>query len=122
MINLLNMKRILLSLVASASALCASEDRSTAANVIERAHTSIARIEEGKIYLKPEKLCLEQGKIYIEDIEGAGFAIPVIFSSEGRPYMQVDESFVFNSWKCECGTWNHKWDNPTHCRRCDRPR
>jgi len=120
--KLLIAKYALLSFIVIASALYANEDQNAAENVIRRAYTSIARIEEGKIFLKPEKLCLKQGIIYVEDIDGAGFAIPVVFSPEGRPYMQVGESIIFNSWKCECGSWNHKWDNPTHCWHCGKPR
>lgn len=98
------------------------EQQNAAENVMRHAYTSILRIEEGKMYLKPEKLCLDSGRIYVEGIDGAGFAIPVIFSSDGRAYMQVGDSIIFNSWKCACGAWNHKWDNPTHCRYCGKPR
>ena len=115
-------KYALLNFIVVTSALCANEDRYAAENVIRRAYTSIARVEEGKIFLKPEKLRLKQGTIYIEDVDGAEFAIPVVFSSESPPYMQVGESIAFNSWQCECGSWNHKWDNPTHCWRCGKPR
>jgi hypothetical protein len=104
------------------SALFANEGQNIADNMIRRAHPSIAHIEEGKIFLKPESLCLRQGIIYVEDIEGAELAIPVVFPFDGHPYVQVGDSIIFNSWKCECGAWNHKWDNPTHCRSCGRPR
>ena len=83
---------------------------------------SIDRIEDGKIFFEPEKVCLMKGKIYVEDIGGAGVAIPAVFSSEGGLYMQVDESIIFNTWKCNCGPWNHNWDNPNYCWRCDQPR
>ncbi len=112
----------LLSLIVGASSLYANADQDAAENVFRRAQTSISRIEEGKIFLKPEKLHLEHGVIYVEDIDGAAFAIPAVFSTEGRPYVQVGDSVIFNSWKCDCGTWNHKWDNPTHCWNCGRPR
>lgn len=119
----LTVKCAILSFIAVTSALQANEDQHAAENVIRWAYTSIARIEEGKIFLKPEKLCLMEGKIYIEDIEGAGFAIPVVFSSEGYPHVQVDKSIIFNTWKCgTCREWNHNWDNPTHCWRCGEPR
>jgi hypothetical protein len=120
--KLLIVKYALLSFVVGISFLHGNEDRYAAENVIRRAYTSIARIEDGKIFLKPEKLCLKQGIIYVEGIDGEEIAIPVVFSSEGRPCMQVDESFLFNAWKCDCGSWNHKWDNPTHCWRCRKPR
>lgn len=120
--KLLIIKCALLSFIVITSSLYANEDQNAAENVIRRAYTSIARIEEGKMFLKPEKLCLKQGIIYVEDIDGVELAIPVVFSSVGRPYMQVGESIIFNSWKCNCGAWNHKWDNPTYCRRCGEPR
>jgi hypothetical protein len=114
--NLLIVKCALLNFIVVTSTPYANEDQNATENVIRRAYTSIARIEEGKIFLKPEKLCLKQGIIYVEGIDGIEFAIPVVFSSEGRlPCMQVGESIIFNLWKCECGSWNHKWDNPTHC-------
>lgn len=88
--------------------------------VIRRAYDSIVNIEEGKAFLDPEKLRLEQGQIFLE---GIAFPIPVVFSNDGLPpYTQVSESTLFNSWKCKCGTWNHKWDNPTHCWKCKEPR
>ncbi len=119
--KLIRVKYALLSLVMTSS-LFANEDENAAESVIRRAYTSISRIEEGKIFLKPEKLSLNQGIIYVEDIDGAEFAIPVIFSIEGRPYMQVAESIIFNSWKCECNAWNHRWDNPNYCWSCGKPR
>jgi hypothetical protein len=115
-------KYALLSFIISTFALYANEDQNAAENVIRRAYTSIARIEEGKIFLKPEKLCLNHGRIYVEDINGGGFAIPVVFSSEGRPCMQVSESVIFNTWTCDCGALNHRWDNPTHCWKCHKQR
>jgi hypothetical protein len=116
-------KCALLSFIVLTSALHANEDQDAAENVIRRAYTSIARIEEGKIFLKPEKLSLKKGIIYLEDIDGARFAIPAVFSSGGRPYVQVGESIIFNSWKCgKCGFWNHKWDYPTHCGYCNEAR
>jgi hypothetical protein len=115
-------KFALLGFVSMTSVLCANENQNAAEHVIRQAYSSIDRIEEGKIFLKPEKLSLKRGIIYVEDIDGSGVAIPVTFSSIGRPYMQVDESFVFNSWLCNCNTWNHKWDNPRFCRRCGEPR
>ena len=120
--NLLIIKRALLSFSLITASLYANEDQNVAETVLCRAYTSIARIEEGKMFLKPEKLFLNQGVIYVEDIDGGRFAIPAVFSSKGRPYMQVDESIIFNTWKCECGTWNHKRDNPTRCWRCGMPR
>lgn len=120
--KLLIVKCALLSFIVITSALYANEDQNAAENVIRRAYTSIVRIEEGKIFLRPEKLCLKQGIIYVEGIDGAEFAIPVVFFSNGYPYTQVAESIIFNSWKCECGAWNHKWDNPTYCWRCGEPR
>lgn len=116
-------KCALLSFIVVASALYGNEDQNAAENVIQRAYTSIDRIEEGKIFLKPEKLCLVQGIIYVEDIDGAGLAIPVVFSTDGRPYMQVSESKFFNTWTCgTCLALNHKWDNPTYCWCCGDPR
>lgn len=115
-------KYAFLTFLVFASVLSASDDQHAAENVIRQAYHSIAQIEEGKIFLKPEKLCLKQGIIYVEDAEGEQFAIPVTFPSEGRPYMQVCESIIFNAWRCDCGAWNHKWDNPTHCASCNKPR
>lgn len=115
------LKYVLLGFIVVNPALYAN-DQSACESVIRRAYTSISRIEDGRIFLKPDKLCLKQGVIYVEDIDGGEFAIPAIFTSVGQPYMQVDDSILFNSWKCECGTWNHKWDNPTHCWHCGRPR
>lgn len=100
----------------------ANENQNAAENVILRAYTSIARIEEGKIFLKPEKLCLHQGKIYVEDINGEMFAIPVTFSGAGHPCMQVSESTFFNTWTCSCGSLNHKRDNRFRCWSCGEPR
>lgn len=120
--KLLIVKCVLLSFTIFASPLQANEDQNIAEYVIQRAYTSIAQIEEGKIFLKPEKLYLNQGILYVEDINGEGFAIPIVFPSKGRPYMQVADSTVFNAWKCNCGTWNHKRDNPERCWRCDNPR
>ena len=111
-----------LSFVISVSSLCANEQQNAAENVIRRAYSAIAHIEEGKVFIKPEALSLVEGKIYVRDIDGADFAIPVVFSTEGRPFMQVAENVLFNSWKCECNAWNHNWDNPTRCWSCDRPR
>lgn len=115
-------KCALLSFLAAA-ALYSDEDRDAVENIIRRAYTSIDRIEEGKIFLKPEKLSLKQGRIYVEDIDGEEFAIPVVFSAVGaRPFAEVDDSVIFNMWLCECGQWNHKWDNPKRCFKCHRPR
>ncbi|MDE3046343.1 MAG: hypothetical protein KGJ02_06845 [Verrucomicrobiota bacterium] len=119
--KLLIVKCAILSFIAIASALSANEDHA-AEYIVQRAYTSIARIEEGKIFLKPEKLSLKQGVIYLEDINGTEFAIPVVFSPEGRPYTQSGESIIFNTWTCSCGALNHKWDNPRYCWRCGEPR
>jgi hypothetical protein len=118
------MKCALLNFIISSS-IYANENQHVVEYVLRRAYTAIARIEEGTIFLKPEKLFLHQGVVYVEDINGAGFAIPVAFSAMGDPCIpsrQVDDSVIFNSWLCECGSWNHKRDNPTHCWRCDRRR
>lgn len=115
-------KSALLNFIVAASALCAKEDQNAVENIIRWAHSSITQIEGEKIFLKPERLYLERGTVCVEPIDGTEFAIPVLFSSDGRPYMQVGESILFNSWKCDCGTWNHKWDNPKYCRRCDKSR
>jgi hypothetical protein len=105
------------------SSLHPQEEQIAIERVVRQAYSSIARIEEGKIFLKPERLILKSGKIYIEDVNGAEFAIPAVFSSEDiPPYMQVGDSTIFNMWKCQCGTWNHKWDHPTHCWHCGLPR
>jgi hypothetical protein len=102
-------KCALLSFVVVTPALYANEDQDAAENIIRRAYTSIDRIEEGKIFLKPEKLCLHQGKIYVEDIDGGGFAIPVVFSAEVGPFAEVSQSTIFNTWTCgKCKTVNHK--------------
>ncbi|MBU6382690.1 MAG: hypothetical protein KGR16_00010 [Verrucomicrobia bacterium] len=101
---------------------CYHDYQNASEKVIRRAYTAISRIEGGRIFLKPDKLCLKQGVIYVEDIDGGEFAIPVMFSAVGYPQMEVDDSIVFNAWKCECGAWNHKWDNPTHCWHCGAPR
>lgn len=112
-----------IGLVLFASSLCANEDQHAIERVIQRAYTSISRIEEGKIFLKPERLKLKLGRIYVEDIDGTEFSIPAVFSSdELLPYMQTGEIAIFNVWICECNAWNHKWDNPTHCWRCGKPR
>lgn len=111
-----------LGFIVVSSSIYANIDQNAAEHVIRRAYTSIDRVEEGRIFLKPEKLCLRKGIIYVEDINGKEFAIPAVFSSIGHPYMQVSESIIFNSWKCECGALNHKWDHPTHCWSCGRPR
>lgn len=114
---------VLLSLVLIASNLSSYEEQKVNEQVIRRICNSISEIERGKIFIKPEKLCLKSGRIYAEDIDGAEFPISVTFSSEiHQPYMQVAENVLFNLWKCECGAWNHKWDNPTHCRACGRAR
>lgn len=68
--------------------------------------------EHGEVYLKVNKL-LAISKETLNQ---------VVFSYPGHEYMQVDESTIFNSWKCDCGAWNHKWDNPTHCGNCGEPR
>ena len=120
--NSLIVKYALLNFVAATFSLCANEEQTVAENVIRRAYTSITRIKEGKIFLKPEKLCLKQGIVYVEDISGEGLAIPIVFPSKGRPYMQVGETSIFNLWKCECDAWNHKWDNPSYRWKCGRHR
>ena len=120
--NQIRLMPVFLTFFVASSSLYTDENRTMAENIARRAYTSIAQIEEGKIFLKPEKLCLNQGIIYVEDIDGKGLPISAVFPSDGRPYMEVGDIFVFNSWKCECGAWNHKWDNPTRCWRCDRPR
>ncbi len=113
---------VVFSFILFTSFLYANKDQNAVENIIRRAYTAIAQIEEGKIFFNPEKLYVKQGVTYVEDIDGAGFAIPISFSSEGRPYMQVSESIIFNSWICGCGAWNHKWDYPTHCWSCHNPR
>jgi hypothetical protein len=104
------------------SALDANEDQDAVENVIRRTYTSVARIENGKVFFKPEKICFTKGKIYVEGIDGVGVDIPVVFSSLSGLYMQVDESVIFNTWKCECDAWNHNWDNPVYCWHCGRSR
>lgn len=92
-------------------------------HILRRACRSISQIEGDKIFLKPDKLYLKDGMIFVEDLEGVELPVPVVFSSEGpRPYMQVAENILFNTWKCDCGAWNHKWDNPRYCWHCGQPR
>ena len=64
--KLLIVKYYFLSFIFATFPLDATENQDAVENVIRRAYTSIDRIEEGKIFLKPEKLYLKQGIIYIE--------------------------------------------------------
>jgi hypothetical protein len=68
--------------------------------------------EHREVYLKVDKI-LAVSKENLEQ---------VAFPFEGSVYRQVDQSTIFNSWKCDCGEWNHKWDNPRHCWSCGEPR
>jgi hypothetical protein len=68
--------------------------------------------EQGEVFLKVNKLVAMSKETLTQ----------VVFSSTGREYREVDDSIIFNSWKCDCGAWNHKWDNPTHCGSCGEPR
>ena len=115
-------KCVFLSFVIVSSLLRADENQETAENVCRHAYTSISRIEEGKIFLKSNKLHFYQGKIYVESVDGGGIAIPAVFSSPKGLYVKSDEFNMFNLWKCKCGNWNHNWDNPTHCGKCKAPR
>jgi hypothetical protein len=90
-------------------------------NLIRDIYTSIDRIEQEKIFLKPEKLHLKEGKIYVEDIHGIGFPLPVLFSSESGFYTQAQDFNIFNLWQCgKCSYWNHNDDRS--CIRCSTPR
>ena len=115
---------VFLGLIFMSSAFCSNRDQNAAEYIVRRAYTAIAEIAEDKLFLKPETLCLKNGIVYVEDIDGVEVPIPAIFSSEERlPYMQVAENILFNLWKCsECGYWNHRWDSPTHCANCRTPR
>lgn len=116
-------KLAFLGFFAVTSLLCADENQEVAENVCRQAYTSISRIEEGKIFLKSNKLHFYEDKIYLEDIHGGAIAIPSIFSCENGLYLKGDGFNIFNQWKCsKCKKWNHNVDDPTHCRHCGKPR
>ena len=105
------------------SFLCADENETTIENLYRHAYTSISRIEEGKIFLKSNMLHFYQEKIYVEDVNGGGIAIPAVFSSAKGLYVQADGFNIFNLWQCkQCDYWNHNKDNPTRCAKCKAPR
>ena len=85
-------KYAFLSFIAIISFLCADESEETIENLCNHAYTSISRIEEGKIFLKSNKIHFYQEKIYVEDIDGGGIEIPAVFSSARGLYVQADES------------------------------
>lgn len=113
---------ILISLLFTLPVFWSTEEKNPVENVIVRAYNSIVDIQEGKVFINPERLSLNDGVIYLEDGLGVRFPVSIVFSIEHLPYIQISEAVLLNLWKCECGSWNHKWDNPTHCWRCARPR
>ena len=123
MSKLRTVKYAFLSFSMIVSSLCAEENETTIENLYRHAYTSISRIEEGKIFLKPNKLHFYQEKIYVEDVNGGGIAIPAVFSSARGLYVKSDEFNIFNLWQCkECEWWNSNISNPTRCDRCKKPR
>jgi hypothetical protein len=112
-----------LGCVALSSLLYADEDEQTIENLCKYAYTSISRIEDGKIFLNSNKLHFYQEKIYVEDVNGGGIAIPSVFSSKRGLYVKADGFNIFNLWYCNaCNTWNHNVDNPHYCWKCKKPR
>ena len=104
------------------SFLFADENETAIENLCRHAYTSISRIEEGKIFLKSNTRQFYQEKIYVEDVNGGGIAIPAVFSSARGLYVKADGFNIFNLWQCECGYWNHNTSNPTRCFKCKKPR
>jgi hypothetical protein len=106
------------------SVLSANEDKifqEAAENVFRYASSSIDRVEEGKIFFKLDKVCVHQGKIYVEDMNGSPLPIPALFSSEKGPYMQSGRKNIFNLWTCSnCKKLNH--DDYQGCQWCGEPR
>jgi hypothetical protein len=116
-------KYAFLSFSAIGSFLFADDHETTIENLCKHAYTSIARIEDGKIFLKSNKLHFYQEKIYVEDVNGGGIAIPAVFSSARGLYLEADGLNICNLWQCkECGYWNHNRDDRSHCANCKKPR
>ena len=58
-------KYVLSSYVSMTSVLYANEYQNAVENVFRYGYTSISRIQEEKIFLKPDKIHFYEGKIYV---------------------------------------------------------
>ena len=52
----------------------------TLENILDHAQTAIQKIEGDKIFIKPEKVCLHEGLIVLENDQGETVALPHLYS------------------------------------------
>lgn len=87
--------------------------------IFQHAQSSIERIEEGKVFLKSDKVCLYRGAIYIEGEQGEAIAVPAIHSNESGLFMQAGEKRRPTPiWICKKCTKVHYYE-PRTCEQCD---
>jgi hypothetical protein len=88
--------------------------------IFQHAQTSVEKIEEGKIFLKPERVSLYRGRIYVEGEYGEAIALSSIHSDESGIFILAGEKRPRTTpvWTCRKCTKTHYYE-PRTCERCD---
>lgn len=120
------MKRMLFTifamLITCTLKLCAvdlQEEENIFESILLNAPSSIDKTTDEKIFLKPEKVFLFQGKICVEGEYGEAIPIPHIYSNETGLYLNTSETVKPRPmWICtSCSTY-HSYE-PERCRVCN---
>ena len=85
--------------------------------ICDHAQAAIEGVEGDKVFLRPENVCLYNGKIYVAgDRSGEAVRIPHLFSDENGLYLAKDKkTTIYICRSCTKAYYNYK---PDRCEQC----
>lgn len=94
------------------------QSKDTFNDLFQHAQSAIVRIEEEKIFLNTEKVCIHEGKICVEADHGEIISLPVVYSDESGLFLKTGHRVQQQAiWICRKCTLAHYY-SPQECERC----
>jgi hypothetical protein len=94
------------------------QSQDTFNELFQHAQSTIVRIEEEKFFLNPEKVCIHEGKIYLEADHGEIISLPAIYSDGSGLFLKTGHRVQQQPiWICRKCTLAHYY-SPQECERC----
>lgn len=92
------------------------KDQDTLEYIYEYAQDSIERIEDEKVFLRPEHLWVHQGQLYLALAYGDVMSLPPLFSEgDGLYLVSKKQTTLYICRACTKTYYNYK---PDQCERC----
>ena len=114
------MRLFLMALVISISSLVygnENQNQDILDHIREHAQASIERIDDEKVFLKPEHLWLHEGQFFVVGEDGNAIRLPHLFSDENGFYLARARDTLYFCASRNCG-WVYRNHRPASCTNC----